>query len=497
MIFFTVQLVLGFYSRKIFLNYLGTEVLGLNTTAVNLLGFLNIAELGIGAAVGFSLYKPLHEKDHETICDIVSLQGHLYRRIASAIIAGSMLLMCAFPWIFSKMALPLWYAYASFAVLLVSALLDYFVNYRQIVLTSAQMDYKIQFSQTSLKIVKVIFQMVSVAYTPFPYVSWLALELVFTLLAAYSLNRVTRRTFPFLKNSIHSYSELRRRHSVILTKVKQLFMHKIGGFAMSQTSPLVIYLYISLDMVAIYGNYQIITVGITRLCSALFNSIGAGVGDLVAEGDRSKIMSVFKELFSLRFVFVSTIIFTLLMVTQPFVTLWVGKEYLLPYSTLIIICATLFMSLIRSTVDLYISAYGLFHDVWAPLAEAAINIGMSLLLGYYYGLNGILLGVLLSLCVIIGLWKPYFLFTRGLKVSVGRYIRLVVTHSASAVAIGAAVVAIMSIINIEPTRNYINLTAYTLLCSTLFAIGMAAVTSLFKMGFDSFVHRFINLIMKK
>lgn len=57
---------------------------------------------------------------------------------------------------------------------------------------------------------------------------------------------------------------------------------------MTQTSPLIIYAYISLDMVALYGNYQVIILGVNRLCEALFNSIGAGIGDLVAEGNKEK-----------------------------------------------------------------------------------------------------------------------------------------------------------------------------------------------------------------
>lgn len=196
MAFFAIQFVLGFYSRKIFIDYLGTEILGLNTTAVNILQFLNLAELGIGAAVGFSLYKPLHDKDHETICDIVSLQGHFYRRIAYGIIGASVCVMAAFPWIFQKMTLPLWYAYASFAVVLFSALLGYFVNYRQIVLSSAQMDYKIRYSQTSWTLVKIVLQMIAVKYMDHAYAAWLVLEFIFSIIAAYSLHRQPRRLSP-------------------------------------------------------------------------------------------------------------------------------------------------------------------------------------------------------------------------------------------------------------------------------------------------------------
>ena len=142
--FYFINLILQFFSRKIFLECLGTEILGLNTTATNLLQFLNLAELGIGSAIACTLYKPILEKDTQTINEILSLQGWMYRHIALVVGSGALILMAFFPLIFAKMPLPLWYAYASFSALLVSALLSYFVNYKQVALSADQKDYKIQ-----------------------------------------------------------------------------------------------------------------------------------------------------------------------------------------------------------------------------------------------------------------------------------------------------------------------------------------------------------------
>ena len=142
LIFYFLNLVLQFFSRKIFLDYLGSEVLGLNTTAQNLLGFLNLAELGIGAAVAYNLYKPIYDGNKQAINDIVSIQGWLYRRVAYIVMAGSCILMCFFPWIFEKAQVPLWYTYATFLALLVAALLSYFVNYKLIVLSADQKEYE-------------------------------------------------------------------------------------------------------------------------------------------------------------------------------------------------------------------------------------------------------------------------------------------------------------------------------------------------------------------
>ena len=78
---FLVQVLVGFYSRKVFLEYLGTEVLGLNTTLGNILSFMNLAELGIGIAMATSLYKPISDNDQKTICEIITVQSILYRKI--------------------------------------------------------------------------------------------------------------------------------------------------------------------------------------------------------------------------------------------------------------------------------------------------------------------------------------------------------------------------------------------------------------------------------
>ena len=142
-IYYTLNLILGFWSRNIFYKYLGSEVLGLDTTAYSLLSFLNLAELGVGGSVAYFLYRPMFDKDTHTVNEIVTLQGWIYRRIATFIIFVSVVMMCFFPWIFAKMKLPLWYAYCTFLVMLFGSLLGYFINYRQCVLNTDQKGYKV------------------------------------------------------------------------------------------------------------------------------------------------------------------------------------------------------------------------------------------------------------------------------------------------------------------------------------------------------------------
>ena len=489
---FAINFFLQFVSRKVFLDHLGTDVLGLNTTATSLLQFLNLAELGVGAAITFTLYKPLAENDYKTINEIVSVQGWLYRNIAVFVIIGSCILMCFFPWIFSKMELPLWYAYASFGVLLFSSLLSYFVNYRQIVLTANQQEYKIQGSYRVALLIKILCQILCLSYFNNGYVWWLVLEAAFAIIASLWLNLVIKKSCPYLNTTVSKGKELNEKFPVIITKIKQFFFHKIASFVLTQTSPLIIYAYTTLALVAIYGNYMIIVHGIISLLNAIFNGMAASVGNLVSENNKDRIIKVFSELFTSRFLIVTTLSFGIFTLANPFIVYWIGAEYQLSKTTLALIVFTFYLNTQRSVVDSFINAYGLFKDVWAPVVEAVLNIGCSILLGYYYGLNGILTGVIVSLVIIVFLWKPYFLFTNALKYPVIWYAKLYAKHIISFAIVFLLVNVILQFTNLDPESSVKNFVLYGFISIVSYICLLTMLLLAIEPGMKRFIHRFIK-----
>lgn len=421
LIFYFFNLLLQFFSRKVFLDYLGSEVLGLNTTAQNLLGFLNLAELGIGNAVAYCLYKPLFDNNHKAINDIVSIQGWLYRKIAYIVIIGAIILMLFFPFIFGKANIPLWYAYGSFIAFLISSLLSYFINYKQVVLSADQKEYLVTFSVQGTKLIKIILQIIAIRFLEEGYLWWMVLEIVMAGVTSYVLDRNIKREYPWLISTPNKGQILKKLYPDIIKKTKQIFFHKIAGFVLTQTSPLIIYAYLSLTLVAIYGNYMLIVTGVTMLVNSLLNGLSASVGNLVAEGNKERIKAVFWEITVFRMWIASIICFGMYILGDSFIILWVGKEYVLDKLAYTILIAITFINLTR-TNEVFNAAYGLYQDIWAPIMETIINLGGSVLLGYFYGLPGILLGVFISLFIIVGMWKPYFLYSQGFKENITEYI---------------------------------------------------------------------------
>lgn len=232
------------------------------------------------------------------------------------------------------------------------------------------------------------------------------------------------------------------------------------------------------------------------MVNALFNGISAGIGNLVAEHNEDKIRKVFYELLSVRTLIASIMSFSTFFLMPDLITLWIGREYLLPETTLIILSIILFITIYRNTIDSFLSAYGLFRDIWAPITEAILNISLSIIMGAIWGLNGILGGVLISLLIIVCIWKPYFLFRNGLNMSLKSY-WLTLTKIILLGFVSGFITIIFSNLLQEPTNGF-KYTFNALIIILFFTISMALLLFLIgDYGIKAFSERIIKLIMKK
>ena len=420
LICYFASLITAFFTRKILLENLGAEFIGFTGTIGSLLGFLNLAELGIGTAIGYVLYKPIANKDRFKINEIISVLGYLYKWIGLAILGGGFVLSLFLPLIFPSTTFSWFVIYFGFYVYLTTALIGYFANYKASLLSADQRNYIVtgyfQISTTS----KVIIQMILAIYFS-SFILYFAIELLFGIINSIILNLKINQTYPWLKSEIKLGSKLLKKHPEISKYIKQIFAHKIGTLAQYQLSPFLIYTYTSLPIVALYTNYTILTQKLESLISTTINSTGAAIGNLVAEGNKEKTISVFKELLALR-IFIATIsTVCIYKFSSPFIMVWLGKEYILDNKIVLIITILSGLGIARGILDQFLHAYGLYADIWAPYVESAILATCSIMFGYYWGLGGVLMGPLFSIIIIIYIWKPYYLFAKGFKVPVINY----------------------------------------------------------------------------
>ncbi|MDT8394531.1 MAG: sugar transporter [Bacteroidales bacterium] len=413
--FYFMALVLAFISRKVFIDTLGTELVGLSATMRNILGFLNLAELGVYTAVATSLYSPLVKDEKVKINEIISLFGFFYRIIGLFILAAGVILSIFLPQIFSRTELSLLILYAAYFTFLATTLVSYFNNYKQVLLVADQRQYMLTRITNWLNILKITLQILYVKYIAPDYLVWLGIELSFGLIIRFMLNRKAVKEYPWLTTNLGEGRALFVKYKDIILKVKQLFVHKIAEFALYQTGNILVFALTSLSMVTYYTNYTIIFTKITTLVSSTLGSNLAGVGHVIAEKDAGKIKKVFWEFNAMFYWIAGSLVFSLYYLTEPFITLWLGAEFILEKAVFIIMLFNVYVRITRQTINFFINGYGIFRDVWAPWTEAAINIGIAIGVGYFYGLLGVVLGMAISSMLIVVLWKPFFLYREGFK----------------------------------------------------------------------------------
>ena len=91
-----IVILLGFVSRKVFIDSLGSEYLGINGLLTNVLSMLSLVEGGIGASIVYNLYKPLAEDDRPKIIALVQLYKKIYWILAIVVFV---LGMCLYPFL--------------------------------------------------------------------------------------------------------------------------------------------------------------------------------------------------------------------------------------------------------------------------------------------------------------------------------------------------------------------------------------------------------------
>ncbi len=498
LLFYFLTLILSFFSRKIFLDCLGADFIGLSGTLGNILGLLNLAELGIGTGISFFLYKPLQSENKEKIIEIMSVFGYLYRIIGTVIGIGGIMVSAFFPLIFREAHLGMGIIFFTFFSYLGSSLIGYFINYRQILLSADQKNYIVAAYFQSANIVKTLLQIALAYYYKNLYV-WVSVEFLFGLISCIILNWKINKEYPWMKTHISQGKALLKNYPQILTNTRQIFVHKFKDFLLNRSDEILIFVFVSLKMVAYYGNYMIIASKLSIMVNMALDGVGAGVGHLVAEGNRKNTLKVFWELMSLRYFIAGIFIFSLYLLTEPFIVCWLGKEYLLSHTILILLLINLFIMQTRGAVDLFNHAHGLYADTWSAWAEGILNLSVTIAVATQYGIVGILLGKIVSTFLIIVFWKPYYLFDKGFQLPVTLYWKKTIRYYLVFLLTFTVACLASRFITINPADNFYKLILYGICTVPPFALCYFFLMFCFCPGMKDLINRipFVRKILKR
>lgn len=415
-----ISLIANFVVRTIFIKYLGDEYLGVNGLFTNILSILSLAELGFGSAMIYNMYKPLAENNIKKLQAIMNLYKKVY--IYIGIFVG-VIGLCIIPFmdyiIKSKPNIDdnIILIYIMF---LLNSVLSYFFAYKKSILTADQKEYISSQYRYVFTLMKSIAQVVTLSIFK-NFILYLLIQIVFTILENIFISKKVNEIYPFLtskNNETLSDYELKD----IIKDVKALIIAKFGNVMLNGTDDIIISSFVGIQSVGMISNYNLIVGSVIMVVSQIVSGLTGSIGNFIAHQGKKQSFKLFKKVDFLNFWIYGFATICLCILSNPFIELWIGESYIVSQNTVNIIAINFYISGMTSMLWMFRSTMGLFtKGKYRPIICALLNILISIILGRYIGLIGVLLGTTISRLLTNLCFDPYVIYEYGFKENVKSY----------------------------------------------------------------------------
>ncbi len=413
--------LVSFILRKLFIIYLDETLLGVNSLYGNVLSILNMAELGIGTALNFSLYGPVARGETEKIKSYMQLYRKAYYIIAMVVAAIGLLLTPFLEFLVKNPGnITTRELYLYYFIFLFNTVSSYFVAYKYSLVNAEQKNYIQTNVITITKIITVSIQMIVVVVTR-NFFLFLITDAVVQLIQKIFVSRFLDNMYPYLKDK--NVEKLSKAESdEVWSKTKALVFHKVGDVARLQTDALIISSLIEVAMAGVVDNYNMVISTVSNFVNIIFNSVISSFGNLIATESKEKQFGMFKVYrFFASWIYGFSCVGFMVLLT-PLVRIWLGDDWILVPAAVYCILIDYYFKGDRIVLSNYKTAAGVFEqDKYLALIQGAVNLILSIwLVQTPLGITGVYIGTIVS-GLIANITKPVIIYKACFDMSAGSY----------------------------------------------------------------------------
>ena len=406
-----LTIFLPFLVRTVFLYTLGADYLGLNSLFSSILQVLNISELGFGTAIVYSMYKPIADNNTELICSLLNMYRKVYRVIGICIFVVGILITPFLKYFISGSIPSGVNIYIIFIFYLINSVVGYFAfAYKGSLLNAFQRNDIGNNINTAITIVLNVLQCLLLILIKNEKVYYLYIVLIpiSTIISNLIVSYEVDKNFPLYKCVGKVPKSIVNN---IKTQIKGLIITKICQMSRNSFDSIVISIIVGLIATTKYANYYYIMNSVTVCMGVVSASALAGVGNSIVVDSEYKNYTDMNRLNFIYMWIAGWFSICLLCLYQPFMTIWVGKDLLLPSSSVILFVIYFYVLKMGDIRGLYSDAAGLWwQNRWRALVEAILNLILNFVLGKYFGINGVIIATLVSLVLVNFIWGSQIIF---------------------------------------------------------------------------------------
>ncbi len=404
-----ITLVMSFVTRTIFIKTLGIQYAGVSSVFTDVLTVLSFAELGIGSAITYALYKPIAENDEEQIAKYMTVYKKIYRVIALVVFAVGLLLIPFLDYIITDAPDIQEDIRLIYFLYLLNASVSYLLVYKSTFLTAAQKDYLVSRYKIIISIVRLVVEIIILLLTH-NFILYLIVAIAMTIVNNFIIAKVAEREYPVIKKKSDVHLEKHEKKKLI-GDVRALALYKVSGTLVNSTDSIITSSMLGTTTAGILGNYTLISNQLYNFLMQIFIASAASIGNLAVSSKAGAQYEVFKKMnlicYWIYFV-CGTCLWTLF---NPFMKLWQGEELLFGTVTVIVLVLDFYIKGMLSPITQFRTANGLFvQGKYRPVIMAIINLVVSVVLAKQIGITGIILGTIISRATTQLWYDPWLVF---------------------------------------------------------------------------------------
>lgn len=385
-------IVLAFVTRKLFIDFLSAELLGLNSLFADLLGLLNLADMGLGVAVQFQLYKPIADKDYEQIARVLNAAKKLYNIIGVAMIIAGVVLSFFIQYLIRENPYELNFLRIVFIINVASSASSYFFVHKRLYLQASEDLHISYFIDTIVHIVGSVLRIVAIVAFK-DYYLFVILTAVQAIVSNVIVAVYCDKRNPEIKK-IKGYTK--NEMSTLLSHIKQLIPNKISAYIFSNTDNTILSAVLGLSAVTLFTNYNGVVLQLFTLAAMLSGIIRSSFGNVIQENsDKENHIFLLNGYQYLQFLYSSFCGVALFCLIDDFVLLWYGEEFVAPFVFVILITFDFFLHSMYLPLSTMLEVLGEFKDlkrqeVFAMIVNLVVSVGFV----FSFGIIGPILGTL-------------------------------------------------------------------------------------------------------
>ena len=283
---YIIHIISAFFLRKVFIKFLGITYLGVSGLFSNILIILSFAELGLGHAIIYSMYKPVKENDFIKIKSLLNLYKQAYIIISIVVLVVGLLVLPFLKYIIHEEPNIKENIYIIYVLYLLNTFFSYWGVYRKALISAYQREYINTLCHEVCYFIQFFLQYVILIKTK-DFILFLLIQILFVVINNFVSYQICGRIYPWIKDKkAIKVSDTEKK--IIFSNVKSLVLYKLGSVILNGTDNIILSYFVNITIVGLCSNYTLLVSTATSLLSHFHNSFTAGIGNLNVSDDNNK-----------------------------------------------------------------------------------------------------------------------------------------------------------------------------------------------------------------